>query len=106
MTDKSRKERIQEMLAADPRDAELHYCLGMEFVGEGANEEAARSFRAAIEVGPQYVPAYQQAGQAMVRLGRGDEARELFRRGIAMAQQIGNHHARDEMQGFLAALDE
>ena len=55
-------------------------------------------------VAADYVAAYQQAGQALLRLARTDEAREVLRRGIAVAQQQGNHHAGEEMQGLLASL--
>jgi tetratricopeptide (TPR) repeat protein len=104
MAAKSRKQQILDMLADDPNDPFLRYGLGMEFVSEGANEDAVRCFRELIEVAPEYVPGYQQAGQVLVKLGRPDEARELFRAGIAAAQKIGNLHARDEMQGFLEQL--
>jgi predicted RNA polymerase sigma factor len=46
-----------------------------------------------------------QAGQALVRLGREAEARTIFERGIAAAQQKQELHARDEMQAMLADLD-
>ena|SRR5579859_4875706 len=105
MAGKTRKEQILEMLADDPNDPFLRYGLGMEFLSEGANEEALRCFRELVEVAPDYVPGYQQAGQTLARLGRADEARDIYRRGIAMAQKVGNLHARDEMQGFLDGLE-
>jgi tetratricopeptide (TPR) repeat protein len=104
MTAKTRKDRILEMLADDPNDAFLRYGLGMEYLSEGAHEEALRTFRELTEVAPDYVPGYQQAGQVLTKLGRTDEARDFFRRGIATAQKVGNAHARDEMQGFLEGL--
>src|SRR5947209_8870186 len=100
MAAKTRKQQILDMLADDPNDPFLRYGLGMEYMSEGANEEAVRCFRELTEVVPEYVPGYQQAGQVLTKLGRTDEARDFFRRGIAMAQKVGNMHARDEMQGF------
>jgi hypothetical protein len=52
-----------------------------------------------------YVPGYLQAGQALVRLGRINEAAALFRDGIAVARQQGDLHALGEMEGMLAELE-
>ena len=102
---KSRLEQIQEMLANDPNDAFLRYGLAMEHASEGNDEEAVRCFRGMIQDLPDYVPAYQQAAQALVRLNRVDEARDAFRRGITVAGQKGDRHAGDEMQGMLDELE-
>jgi Flp pilus assembly protein TadD len=101
---KSRKDRLQEMLALEPNDPELRYALAMEEVSAGTDEEAVRCLRELIEVAPDYVPAYQQAGQALVRLARPEEARQLWTQGICAARQKGNTHAADEMQGMLDNL--
>ena len=102
---KSRLEQIQAMLADDPNDPFLRYGLAMEHVSRGDDEEAVRCFRGMVQDLPDYVAAYQQAAQALVRLNRVDEARDMFRRGIAVAGQTGNRHAQDEMQGMLDGLD-
>lgn len=104
MTDKTRKQQIQEMLADDPADPFLHYGLAMEYVSDGADEEAVRCLRELFAVAPDYVPAYLQAGQALLRLGRVQEARETWQRGVAVAQKQGDQHAWQEMQGFLDNL--
>ncbi len=104
MTAKTRKQQLQEMLAEEPNDPFLRYGLAMEFVSEGADAEAVRCFQELWTVAPEYVPGYLQAGQALVRLGRVDEARTVFARGIATARQQGDGHAADEMAGFLANL--
>jgi len=105
MTGKTRKQQIQEMLADAPSDPFLHYGLAMEYVSEGADEDAVRSFQELFRVAPDYVPAYLQAGQALTRLGRHADARDAFTRGVAVAQERGDLHAAEEMQGFLAALE-
>ena len=104
MTGKSRKEQIQAMLADDPTDPFLHYGLAMEYVSDGADEEAVRCLRELFKVAPEYVPAYLQGGQALARLGRPQEAREIWQRGIAVAQKLGDEHAWQEMQGFVDSL--
>jgi Tfp pilus assembly protein PilF len=104
MTGKSRKQQIEEMLAEDPNDPFLRYGLAMEYVGLGDDNQALRHFQELLQVVPDYVPAYMQAGRALVRLNREDEARALYRTGIATARQKGDLHAAGEMEGFLAEL--
>jgi Tfp pilus assembly protein PilF len=104
MATKTRKQQLQEMLAEEPNDPFLHYGLAMEYVSEGHDEEAAHCFHDLMAVAPDYVPAYLQAGQSLVRLGRMDQARALFERGIAVAHTQGDLHAAEEMAGFLANL--
>jgi len=105
MADESRLQQIQEMLADDPNDPTLRYMLAMEYVSKGDDALAVRSFQELVEAAPDYVPAYMQAGRALVRLGRDDEARNLFQSGIAAAEKKQDFHARDEMQGMLADLE-
>src|SRR5437016_627969 len=99
MAGPTRKQQLQEMLAGDPNDPFLRYALAMEFVGAGDDESAVQHFRDLIAVAADYVAAYQQAGQALVRLARPDEAREVLRHGVAQALQQRNQHAAEEMQG-------
>jgi Tfp pilus assembly protein PilF len=104
MAGKSRKQQIEEMLADDPNDPFLRYGLAMEYVSAGQDEQALRCFQELLQVAPDYVPAYMQAGRALVRLSREDEARTLYRTGIATARQKGDLHAAGEMEGFLQEL--
>src|SRR5438270_315464 len=104
MTAKTRKEQIQQMLADDPTDSFLRYGLAMEYVGEGDDEAAVRCFEEIFAATPEYVPAYHQAAQVLIRLGRLAQARELLRKGIAGAGKQGDHHAAEEMQGLLLTL--
>ena len=104
MPGKTRKQQLQEMLAEEPNDPFLRYGLAMEFVSEGKDDEAVRCLHELLEAAPDYVPAYVQAAQALVRLGRSQEASAVFKRGIATARNQGDHHAADEMEGFLAGL--
>jgi Tfp pilus assembly protein PilF len=101
---KSRKEQLEAMLAGEPNDPELRYFLAMEHASAGDSEAAARQLLDVIAAHPDYVAAYLQAGQVLGRLGREEEARAVFQRGIASARQKGDLHAAGEMEGFLDAL--
>jgi Tfp pilus assembly protein PilF len=102
---KSRKEQIEEMLKDDPNDPFLRYGLAMEYVSAGDDQTASRCLQELLQVAPDYVPAYVQAGQVLVRLGLDEEARALYQNGIAVARKKGDMHAAGEMEGFLVGLE-
>jgi hypothetical protein len=103
---KSRKEQIEEMLAADPNDVELRYMLAMEHASAGDDEGAARCFAELIERAADYPPGYHQGARTLVRLNRVSEACALLERGIPAALRQGNQHAAGEMQELLDSLRE
>ena len=105
-----RMEQIEALLADDPDDAFLRYGLAMEHAGQGDDSAAVAVLRDLIErsAASPYVPAYLQAGQALIRLGREAEAAALLREGIDAARRVGTPealHALGEMQGFLATVE-
>jgi predicted Zn-dependent protease len=103
MATKSRKQQLEEMLAMDPDDPFLRYGLAMECISEGDDEGALNRFQALCGEFPDYVPAYLQGGQALLRLGRNAEAMAVFQKGIETARRQGDAHAAQEMQGFVEA---
>jgi Flp pilus assembly protein TadD len=105
MTKPSRKEQLEAMLAEEPNDPLLRYMLAMEHVSAGATEQAVAVFRELLDRSPDYVPAYMQLGQALVRLGRPDEARSNWQRGVEKARQQRDDHAAGEMQGMIDMLE-
>ena len=101
----SRKEQILSMLADSPTDPELVYFLAMEHQSLGESTEALKSFQELVALDADYVPAYVQLGQLLARLEREDEARHVYRTGIAAARKKGEGHAADEMEAFLDSLN-
>ncbi len=104
MSGKSRKQQLIEMLEDHPDDGELRYFLAMDHVGNGDSEAALYEFNQILERAPDYVPAYLQHGQLLAKLDREDEAKTMFRAGIAVAKRVGDGHAAGEMEGFLEGL--
>jgi Tfp pilus assembly protein PilF len=105
MSGTTRREQIEAMLKDDPdEDGFLRYGLAMEYLSEGNETEAEVCLRSLLAAKPDYVPVYLQLGQLLNRMGEEDEARAVFRNGIAVAQGKGDAHAANEMSGFLAML--
>jgi hypothetical protein len=100
----SRREKIEEMLAADPADQFLRYSLAMELDKEGEHERSLAEFGRLMADAAPYVPAFFMAAQQLARLQRVDKARSALRRGIELARAAGDAHAAGEMSEFLASL--
>jgi len=107
MSTANRREQLEAMLAEEPNDEFLRYALAMEFVSAGDLDSAVRHLRDLIALNPAkpYVPAYQIAGQSLLKLGRTNEAISLLRSGVAEANKQGNLHAAGEMQGLLDSVE-
>jgi hypothetical protein len=103
-------EQIEALLADDPDDAFLRYGLAMEHASAGDDAGCVAVLRDLIarSAADPYVPAYLQAGQALARLDRTDEAADVLRAGIEAAEKSGTPdalHARGEMLGLLATVE-
>ena len=100
----NRLEILKSMVAQNPADSFARYGLAMEYQNSGDLEQAMREFRALLEVNPDYSAAYFHGGQALEKLGRLDEARELYKQGIEVTTRNGDVHTRGEIQVALDIL--
>jgi Tfp pilus assembly protein PilF len=98
----NRLETLKGMVEQDPGNSFLRFGLAMEYRNTGDMDGAVREFRALTAADPDYSPAYFHGGQTLERLGRTEEARELYEKGVEVTTRKGEQHARSEMQ---AALD-
>lgn len=101
---KSRLETLQEFLAANPNDSFVQYGLAQEHLRSGHAAEAVALFQDLLTRNADYKAAYYHLGQALERLGRVEEAREAYRRGIEVTERLGDSHARSELQSALELL--
>jgi Tfp pilus assembly protein PilF len=90
---------LQQLLAQDPGSTFARYGLAMAYVQQGELETAIAEFEALLGHDPSYSAGYYHGGQTFEKLGRLDEARDYYRRGLAV---VRDPHARGELQ---AALD-
>ena len=97
-----RIEALKNMLAQNPADSFARYGLAMEHVRAGAMDQAVAEFRALLEINPDYAAAYFHGGQALEKLGRVEDARAFYQKGIEVTARTGDGHTRSELQ---AALD-
>jgi tetratricopeptide (TPR) repeat protein len=101
--EQSRIEILQQLLAQDPGSAFARYGLAMEYVKTGELGQAVSEFETLLVSDPAYAAAYFHGGQVLEKLGRLDEARDYYRRGIKATR---DPHARSELQAALDILGE
>jgi tetratricopeptide (TPR) repeat protein len=101
---KSRLETLEEFARERPADAFAHYGLAMEYTNAGRVEDALATFQKLIGFNPNYSAGYHQAALLLTRLGRVEEAREMFKRGIEVAGRNGEQHSKTEMEEALHDL--
>ncbi|MBI3694735.1 MAG: tetratricopeptide repeat protein [Acidobacteria bacterium] len=100
--EKSRLEILHEFVAANPGDSFVRYGLAQEFLKGGQFNEALEQFRELLRLNPDYAAAYYHTGQTLEKLGRPEEAKQIYRQGIELTGRLGDEHAKSELQ---AALD-
>jgi len=107
MTDKTRRQTLEEMLADDPLDEFLRYGLGMEYVSGGDHETAVRVFQELIAQNPArpYIPAFLMAAQSLMKLGRSKAAIPILKQGVEEARKQNQQHPMGEMQTLLDSLE-
>jgi len=90
------------MLSANPRDSFARYGLAMEYTKAGQLEQAVAEFHTLLEHDEKYAAGYFHGGQTMEKLGRLEDARKMYEKGIEVTGRTGDAHTRSELQ---AALD-
>jgi len=98
----NRMEILKEMVAQNPRDAFARYGLAMEFANTGDLSQAVVEYNTLLEHNPDYAAGYFHGGQALEKLGRIDDARVMYEKGIEATGRTGDQHTKSELQ---AALD-
>ena len=91
--------KLRKLVALDENDPLSRFALGKKlFETEASPEalaEAAEHLRFANEKAPEHLATYHILGQVLMKLGRNDEARQVFERGIVNAEAVGEGMGRD-----------
>jgi len=100
----NRLETLKNLVARNPGDSFARYGLAMAYAGAGDHQHAVDEYRRLLEINPKYVAAYYHGGQALEKIGKSEDARELYRRGIAICAETGDQHTRSELEAVLELL--
>lgn len=102
---KSRREMLEEFLAADPADSFSRYALALELEKEQRAAEAITQLQEVLNRDASYVAAYYHLGRLLARERQATEAREVYRTGLDVAIKAGDRRTQDEIQEALDSLD-
>jgi Tfp pilus assembly protein PilF len=100
----NRLEILKTMVAQNPSDSFSRYGLAMEYANSGSLERAVEEYESLLASNPDYVAAYYHSGQTLEKLGRVDDARRMYTRGLEATRRTGDAHTNSEIQVALDIL--
>ena len=100
----NRLDILKTMVAQNPKDSFSRYGLAMEYANTGSLEDAVKEYESLLAANPDYAAAYYHGGQALEKLGRLEEARQIYRRGLEATKRTGDTHTFSELQASLDIL--
>ncbi|HRG68644.1 MAG: hypothetical protein JNL65_06850 [Saprospiraceae bacterium] len=96
-----RKERILNLLEANPEDDFLLYALAKEFENEKQMDESILTFQKLLKIHPNYIGAYYHLAKALVSNQKKTEGILVIKDGIERAKALKDLHALSELQSLL-----
>ncbi len=100
-----RIEALLAFLASDPDDAFTLFALAQEYARAGDLHHALAHYRRLRTMHPAYVGTYYHLGKTLEKVGLRDDALAAYRDGIVVATEVGDLHARAELQDALAKCE-
>ena len=91
------------MVEQDPANSFARYGLAMEYAKTDP-ALAVTEFATLLNQDPNYVAAYYHSGQTLEKLGRLEEAKEIYEKGIGASTRKGDAHTRAEIEAALSLL--
>lgn len=89
---------IRRMLEQTPEDLFLNYALGLEYVKIGDDKQALKQFDLVLEYDRSYLAVYYQKGNLLERLGRYEQALQVYEHGAALAVQQNEPKTASELR--------
>ncbi|TVR66034.1 MAG: tetratricopeptide repeat protein [Gemmatimonadales bacterium] len=101
----SRLETFTRMLESRPDDPRLRFGIAMEYLTQDRLEEGVNELRRYLALTEDEGNAWGRLGAALRSLGRDDEAREAYEKGIDAARRHAHPTMVDEFQEILDDWD-
>ena len=100
--------KLRKLVALDEADPLSRFALGQALFREGSTDalrEAADHLAFANTNSPEHLATYHILGQALIQLGRKDEARDVLTAGCEKTKAIGEGMGRDLGPAMETLLD-
>lgn len=102
----SRIDTLHELLERSPHDPRLRFGLALEYEKAGRWADAVDQLRRYLDTAEDEGNAWGRLGAALRQLGRDEEARDAYRRGMDAARRHQHPTMADEFEGVLADWDD
>lgn len=95
---------FEQMIAGDPENATGLLALANEYGKAGRPEDEAATLKRYVSAHNDEGNAYQRLGETLAGLGREEEAREVYEKGIVQAVKNGHDGMAEDMKYALEDL--
>ena len=102
----TRLEQLQQMLLQEPTDEFLQYAIAIEYFSAGDFEKTLTYLNNMINNKPYYLAAYYQAGKCYEELKQFDDAKDIYTKGIEIAQKQNKTKTLNELREALFLLED
>jgi Tfp pilus assembly protein PilF len=93
------------MLENRPSDGRIRFALAVEYLNAGRTEHGIRELSAYLAASDDEGNAWGRLASALLDLGRTDEAKDAYRKGIEAATRHGHPTMVEEFEAELDGLD-
>jgi predicted Zn-dependent protease len=102
--DRPRVKALRAFAAQRPQDPFPRYALAIELKGAGDLEASWETLAPLIAEHPDYIASYAPAGEVLAALGRVEDARAVYEKGIEACTRKDDAHMRANLEDALAAI--
>lgn len=106
MTGQERIKALSALLAKDPGDIFSRYGLALEYTTIGETDRAIGELLDLLQRDPKYIAAYRQLGLIFYKRNETGEAKKYLRKGIELAGDANDLHAKQEMEEELEEIED
>lgn len=103
--DQKRIDELKARISLDPENLLDRFTLLRAYHEGGVWEEAVREGREILRRQPDYLAVHVYLGEALLRSGRKEEAREVLLKGEKLAIQFGHRAPKEGIQRLLKELN-
>lgn len=100
----ARLKQLLEWEAQQPQDAFLKFALSQEYISAGNYLQAKNYLEHLLEHFTSYLPTYYQLGKLYELSGETEKAAEVYQKGKALAQTLGDSKTMRELYDALQQL--
>ena len=94
---------LEQMIRDDPNDPFNHYALGMEYFN-ASPERSLEILKALIQSNAEYLPSYYKCAELLIEFERFQEAMQILKNGIELAEQKEEFKTLAELRNLLQNL--